>query len=276
VTPGYVGTSKLTLTVRSGVDWLRSRSTRGDATAAVHADVPGQETSERPLIRRRRAKPPQRIDVARGLMIRGRRPRAHVAAPVPQRTRGSGESTSTSQPAPQPKRPKSPSRPRNGRQHGCMDGLQSNKHNGEMPPNRDTVFAATITGSGASTELTYLGSYTELREDLINWGDNANGSPIGLPNSRIRLALRTQLPHGFNVEGPRVRGGVEHPKVSTRSAPRRASRGRTPPRLLSAGTNFSSTFNGSAKRPYGTPNAWNRRRAIREIRRNSRRRILVF
>src|SRR5262249_31601438 len=58
----------------------------------------------------------------------------------------------------------------------------SNKKSGKAAPERDIVFAATITGSGASTELHYLGSYTHLREDLIAW-DEGNGNPLGLAAS---------------------------------------------------------------------------------------------
>ena len=70
---------------------------------------------------------------------------------------------------------------------------------GEPKPARDTMFAATITGSGASTELTYLGSYTDLREDMVEW-DNANGEPLGLAASAEPGAGR-RAPNGFKIEG---------------------------------------------------------------------------
>ena len=67
-----------------------------------------------------------------------------------------------------------------GGQHPLLDRSSfNNTHGGTAGRRTNTIFAATITGSGASTELTYLGSYLGLREDLIEW-DNANGGPLGL------------------------------------------------------------------------------------------------
>ena len=78
-------------------------------------------------------------------------------------------------------------------------GSLSNKHNGEPQPGRNVVFAATITGSGAGTEISYVGSYTHLREDLIEW-DDANGKPLGLAQS-AEAGVPSDIPNGFNVEG---------------------------------------------------------------------------
>jgi hypothetical protein len=57
-------------------------------------------------------------------------------------------------------------------------GSMSNSSGGNVEPARSTLFAATISGSGASTSLTYLGAYTGLQTDLVNW-DNNNGSGLG-------------------------------------------------------------------------------------------------
>ena len=91
------------------------------------------------------------------------------------------------------------------------------RRHGQQPTaeksNRPTTpcFAATITGSGASTELDYLGSYIGLREDLIAW-DNANGAPLGLaastaPGQRGRGRRRVQ------DRGRGVRARLEHRSV---------------------------------------------------------------
>ena len=47
---------------------------------------------------------------------------------------------------------------------------------------RSTIFATRITGSGANTALSYVGSYTGLRADLISW-DQSNGNALGLAAS---------------------------------------------------------------------------------------------
>ena len=57
-------------------------------------------------------------------------------------------------------------------------GSMSNSSSGKLEPARNTLFAATISGSGANTTLTYLGSYTGLQADLINW-DDTNGHGLG-------------------------------------------------------------------------------------------------
>jgi len=76
-------------------------------------------------------------------------------------------------------------------------GSQSNNDNGAARPAADTLFATTITGSGASASLSYVGSYTGLRQDLISW-DEANGN-------RFALAADSQggakSVNGFNIEG---------------------------------------------------------------------------
>ena len=57
-------------------------------------------------------------------------------------------------------------------------GSMSNTSSGNLAPERSTLFATDVTGSGASTTLTYVGSYTGLRDDLISW-DEDNGSGLG-------------------------------------------------------------------------------------------------
>jgi Bacterial Ig-like domain (group 3) len=57
-------------------------------------------------------------------------------------------------------------------------GSMSNNTSGAVEPSRSTLFAARITGSGADTQLTYVGSYTGLQDDLVSW-DEDNGSGLG-------------------------------------------------------------------------------------------------
>jgi Bacterial Ig-like domain (group 3)/Protein of unknown function (DUF3616) len=58
------------------------------------------------------------------------------------------------------------------------EGSMSTSSSGNLAPSRSTVFATQINGSGASTTLSYLGSYTGLLNDLITWDQN-NGSGLG-------------------------------------------------------------------------------------------------
>jgi hypothetical protein len=154
-------------------------------------------------------------------------------------------------------------------------GSMSNKHNGELQPNRDIVFAATITGSGASTELTYLDSYTELRDDLINW-DNANGSPLGFAKS-AEFGSPSDLPTGFNVEGFEFAAGSSTEAYVAFRAPLEPPGEERHLAVLVPVTNFSSLVNGSSKATFGTALQWNLGGlAIREIRRNADGEFLVI
>jgi hypothetical protein len=76
-------------------------------------------------------------------------------------------------------------------------GSQSNSDSGNPRPAADTLFATQITGSGADTTLSYLGSYTGLRDDLINW-DETNGNPLGLQSAGSNPSKQAT---GLNVEG---------------------------------------------------------------------------
>jgi Bacterial Ig-like domain (group 3) len=57
-------------------------------------------------------------------------------------------------------------------------GSMTNNDSGDLAPARSTLFAAKITGSGADTQLTYVGSYTGLKDDLVSWDEN-DGSGLG-------------------------------------------------------------------------------------------------
>ena len=83
-------------------------------------------------------------------------------------------------------------------------GSMSNSSSGNLEPARSTLFATDITGSGANTTLTWVGSYSGLRSDLIAW-DQAGGS--GLGDNALGFAASAasgvggHLDNSFNVEG---------------------------------------------------------------------------
>lgn len=84
-------------------------------------------------------------------------------------------------------------------------GSHSNKKdNGAARPNRQRVFATTVTGSGENTQLAYAGRYDYLRADLVNW-DTGNGhglgaNALGLAASAA-IGVWPERDDGFNIEG---------------------------------------------------------------------------
>ena len=78
-------------------------------------------------------------------------------------------------------------------------GSQSSSTGGSARAAADTLFATRVTGSGADTQLTYLGSYLGLRDDLIAW-DHANGDPLGF-DTATESTTDSKSAGGFNIEG---------------------------------------------------------------------------
>ena len=83
-------------------------------------------------------------------------------------------------------------------------GSMSNNTDGTLEPSRSTLFAAKITGSGADTQLTYVGSYTGLQSDLVAWDQN-DGSGLGANYFGFADSVRTGVggheADALNVEG---------------------------------------------------------------------------
>ena len=78
-------------------------------------------------------------------------------------------------------------------------GSLSNSSSGDYRPNRNRLLATDVSGSGATTSLSYVGRYDNLKADLISWGD-ANGYNF------TASAVPGVLPEaadgsGFNIEG---------------------------------------------------------------------------
>jgi hypothetical protein len=150
-------------------------------------------------------------------------------------------------------------------------GSLSNKKSGKPTPEHDIVFAATISGSGASTELSYLGSYTHLREDIVAW-DEANGNPLGLSASTAS-GVPSNEAGGFNAEGLEFAAGSSSDAYIAFRAPLEPTGARSKALLIPV-TNFSSLVAdgnpGSTQATFGTPLEWNLAgRGLRELRRNA-------
>ncbi len=74
-----------------------------------------------------------------------------------------------------------------------------NSGSGNEQPNRQRIFATTISGTGTNTALTFNGYYQYLRDDLISW-DDANGGVLGLSDSAEPPNIPKAV-DGFNIEG---------------------------------------------------------------------------
>lgn len=83
-------------------------------------------------------------------------------------------------------------------------GSMSNSSSGKLEPARSTLFATDITGSGADTSLTYVGSCTGLRADLIAW-DQDNGHGLGANALGFAASAASGVgghtAQSFNIEG---------------------------------------------------------------------------
>ncbi len=83
-------------------------------------------------------------------------------------------------------------------------GSQGNSRNGEARPNTRRIFATDVGGRGTTVNLSYVGRYDHLRDDLVAW-DVANGHGLGA--DFLGFAAGTQpgvlpiIATGFNIEG---------------------------------------------------------------------------
>jgi hypothetical protein len=157
-------------------------------------------------------------------------------------------------------------------------GSLSNSKKGKAEPDRDIVFAATLSGSGASTELTYLGSYMHLREDLVAW-DEANGNPLGFKGS-TEEGVASNETDGFNAEGLEFAAGSTSTAYVAFRAPQEPPNDRSKALLVPV-TNFSSLVTdgnpGSTKATFGAALQWSfGGLGIREIRKNADNEYLVI
>jgi hypothetical protein len=155
-------------------------------------------------------------------------------------------------------------------------GSMSNSDSGDARPATDTVFATEVSGTGASTSLTYVGSYTHLREDLIAW-DQSNGNPLGLAASSMGGSKTVS---GLNVEGLEFAAGSTTTAYLAFRAPLETPATRTDALLVPV-TNFSSLTGdgnpGTTTATFGSPIEWNLDgNGIREIRKNADDQYLII
>lgn len=76
-------------------------------------------------------------------------------------------------------------------------GSLGNSRSGNVRPDRDTIAATTVSGSGAGTELEFAGYARGFTQALVEW-DNVGGH--GLTPGALRFERATQA--GYSAEGP--------------------------------------------------------------------------
>ena len=146
-------------------------------------------------------------------------------------------------------------------------GSLSNSSSGDVRPNRNRLFATDVSGSGATTSLSYVGRYDNLKANLISWGD-ANGYNF------TASAAPGVLPEAVDGSGFNIEGLTIAPNGTTAYVAFRAPEVPTTSRdkaLIAPIANFADLVTGSATTAsIGAPIELDLGgRAIREIKRSS-------
>ncbi|MFB8026736.1 hypothetical protein ACFQ6U_15260 [Streptomyces sp. NPDC056465] len=152
-------------------------------------------------------------------------------------------------------------------------GSLGNNKDGEYKADRNTVFTTTVTGSGASTQLTVGGKYGKLRDDLVAW-DEDNDDRYGFAAGTEDGEAPKQI-DGFNVEGLEFAPGSTSTAYVGFRAPLvpPASGGKA---LIVPVTNFDKVVGSGSKAVFGTPIELDLGGlAIRDIRKNAANQYLI-
>ncbi|MEH2194561.1 MAG: putative Ig domain-containing protein [Nostoc sp.] len=162
-------------------------------------------------------------------------------------------------------------------------GSQSNSDDGKNRPNRDRIFATDITGTGASTTLSYVGRYNFLKEDIINWDVN-NGHGKGANYYGLAASAATNVgskqSNGYNIEGLEIAPDNTTAYIAFR-APEVPPSGRSNALIVQV-TNFTNLISASGggtqgSAQFGAPIELNLGgRGIREIRKNANNQYVII
>jgi predicted extracellular nuclease len=150
----------------------------------------------------------------------------------------------------------------------------SNSSGGNNRPNRSRLFATDISGTGAATTLTFVGSYSTLKSELLAWGD-ANGYDFTASAAVGNIPEDPQL-DGFNIEGLTMAPNGTTAYVAFR-APNVPTSNRTKA-LIAPITNFADLVTGAAtSATIGAPIELDLGgRGIRSIDRNSNNQYVII
>ncbi|MET7984114.1 hypothetical protein [Streptomyces sp. NPDC005281] len=152
-------------------------------------------------------------------------------------------------------------------------GSLGNNKDGDYKSDRNTVFTTTVSGSGASTTLTYGRSYKKLRDNLVSW-DKANGNRYGFAAGTASGEVPKQI-DGFNVEGLEFAPG----STTTAYVGFRAPLAPAVPggkALIVPVTNFDKVLSSGSAATFGTPIELDLGGlSIRDIRKNAANQYLI-
>ncbi len=85
-------------------------------------------------------------------------------------------------------------------------GSNGNGKGGKAAPERNSLYATDITGSGAGTQLRYVGQYLGLQADLVAW-DHGNAHGLGADHFGLAASVAKNVDpkaadgSGFSIEG---------------------------------------------------------------------------
>ncbi len=155
-------------------------------------------------------------------------------------------------------------------------GSESNNSDGSARPARDRVYATQVTGTGASTTLTFIGYYDQLKEDLLNW-DAGNGNQFNFATVSAPGVPSEGSNQAFNIEGLEFAPGSTSTAYVSFRAPIVGPNNQA---LIVPVTNFDQLTNGvpgTTHATFGTPILLNLGgRGIREIRKNADDQYLII
>ena len=83
---------------------------------------------------------------------------------------------------------------------------QSNAETGEAHPNRNRLLTTDFLPAGTNSQLTYVGRYEHLKEDILNWdANNLHGKGANyyglVASARVGLNPKEEDGSGYNIEG---------------------------------------------------------------------------
>ncbi|MDX6232230.1 MAG: hypothetical protein QOH68_1214, partial [Nocardioidaceae bacterium] len=146
-------------------------------------------------------------------------------------------------------------------------GSHGNNSDGDLKPNRRVLFSAAITGSGASTDVTYIGKYAGLWDALRVW-DQANGNRLKFAAGQAQ-GVPANDANGFNIEGIEFAPGSTSTAYLGFRSPLITHNGK-PSAVIVPVTNANSLIVGGGTPAFGDPIYLDLGgRTIREIRKNS-------
>jgi hypothetical protein len=163
------------------------------------------------------------------------------------------------------------------------EGSMSNGASGDHEPARSTLFATDITGSGLSTNLTYVGSYTGLAQDLISWDEN-NGSGLGANYFGLAASASVGVPphepDAMTAEGLEFAPGSTTTAYLGFRAPLEPTSNRNLALVIPI-TNIDALVDngnpGTTHASFGPPLQWNLGAlGVREIRKNADNQYLII